>query len=192
MKQQLQKLRNSLAVIALSAAFSGCAEFFPVSPRYPERLAFTVDSDPKYAVIYNASGRRCGECPTTLHFDVNPGEESQSHILRQIEARWRSGAKLETRLRLPMVMTTDQTSWSDGVKYTLHGYFVVSRPSDAPDAEIDLDYEVGRRGLEIQQKTAEAANRSAKAAEAEESRRAYYDWKRNAEETARQYKKLYK
>ena len=122
----------------------------------------TYYSDPEYATLYSLQGGRKGVCPVRLYYKVDPDDRARGSINAQgLKARWVSGAeKKYSRFTLPINGTERAVTFT--------------RPSSAPNAEMDAAFALQKEANAVARRQAAAAEKRAEAAEDAEGRAQYW------------------
>lgn len=129
------KTRNLvLVLIALGFMVMSCS-----GPQ--KKVVIFVDSVPKYAHVFGSSDTdHFGEMPQELIVPIEGYDRSRGYVIvRRIKARWASGAE---RIIYSKKLAIDGK----------HKRIIFFRPADAPNAEIDAQYETAKDRNKIMQK----------------------------------------
>lgn len=180
MKKSAKTLIGIAACSALFGLTSGCMTY-----NYPTHGEVTYISIPAYAGLYSDSGEYLGEAPYKYTFSIGKKEINAGGVIRKgMIARWVSGAERRA-LAEDISIKKSPSPYS----YYLNSKVVLSRPRDAPNLEMDINYALNQEELEIKKQNADAnsraswaAEKAAKAAEDAETRRHWNDTLRRTQE----------
>ena len=139
-------------IIVAPLLLTGCAS---------NQLAVTYNSDPPGATLVQANGQNFGRTPVTLKYQISEADRSRGNkTLMGISAQWPSGARASS------------SSITANLKNGTSQSFTFSRPQNAPELAIDMQYALEleklaemQRQSAAQENAAYEARRAASAAE---------------------------